>query len=417
MTDAGPPTPVPDSPGGGPAGPVPTHANGVPVPSVPDHTQVPDFEELRRVAWKVGRGIYATDPPRGPGPLTLRRYAYTPPYSGIATFLGLPLCLTPEDLRAGAVDVAVLGAPLDMSVGHRGAAYGPRAIRADERVLFNNPKLLMNPTSRVSPFATLNVVDYGDAPIDPLSLENSMEPIKAVVREVADAGAVPIVMGGDHSLLWPEVAALAEVYGRGNVGVIHFDAHPDCADHILGHPVSHGTPIRRLIEDEHIPGRNFVQIGLRSAMGPDDELLGWMTEHGMRTHHMAEIDRFGFAAVLERAIAEALDGPRVVHLSIDIDVLDPAYACGTGTPEPPGLTPRELLPAVRRICHETPVIGMDVVEVAPHLDPTGNTAALARRAIFEGISGLAMRRLELPGPDYAHPAVLPAALATVKGRP
>ena len=342
-----------------------------------------DFEELRRIAWRLGREVYATDPPRTPGPLTLRRYAYTPPYSGIPTFFGLPLCLGPADLKAGGVDVAVLGVPLDCSLGHRGAAYGPRAIRADERALFNNPKLLMNPTSRVAPFAALTVVDYGDAPVDPLSSEESMEPIRTVVSEVLQAGAVPIVMGGDHSVLWPELSALAAVHGGANVGVVHFDAHPDCEAHVLGHRLSHATPIRRLIEDEGIPGRNIVQIGIRSAMGPDDELLEWMTGQGIRIHHLPEIDRRGLGAVVEQALAEVLETAQVIHLSIDIDVLDPAYACGTGTPEPPGLTPRELLPAVRRICHEAPVVGMDVVEVVPHLDPSGNTAALARRLIFE----------------------------------
>ncbi|MEW2403635.1 arginase family protein [Streptomyces sp. NPDC046862] len=129
---------------------------------------------------------------------------------------------------------------------------------------------------------------------------------------------------------------------------------------------------------EHIPGRNFVQIGLRSAITPDDELFAWMHDNG-------------------RA------GPSV--LSLDIDVLDPAFAPGTGTPEPPGLTNRELLPAIRRICHETPVVGMDVVEVAPHLDPGCTTTMNARRAIFEALTGIAMRRRGLPGPAYLDPTV------------
>jgi agmatinase len=159
-----------------------------------------------------------------------------------------------------------------------------------------------------------------------------VQPIRSLVREIAEVGAIPIVLGGDHSILWPDAAALADVYGAGKVGVIHFDAHPDCSNDLLGHPVSHATPIRRLIEDEHVPGRNFVQIGLRSAISPDDALFGWMREHGLRTHFMAEIDRRGFDTVLEQAIAEALDGPEYVYLSLDIDVLDPAFAPGTERP-------------------------------------------------------------------------------------
>ncbi|GAA0964741.1 hypothetical protein GCM10009550_63320 [Actinocorallia libanotica] len=187
------------------------------------------------------------------------------------------------------------------------------------------------------------------------------------------------------------------------MGVVHFDAHADCAEHSYGHLASHATPIRRLIEDEHVPGRNFVQVGLRSVLMPDDELLAWMRGHGMRSHFMAEIDRIGFPAVLDKAISQALDGPEYLHLSIDIDVLDPAYAPGTGTPEPPGLTTRELLPALRRICHETPVVGIEVVEVAPHLDPGDTTAMNARKAIFECLTGLALRKKGVPGPSYLDP--------------
>jgi formimidoylglutamase len=345
------------------------------------------------------------DPRREPGPINLRRYQYTPAYAGIATFLGVPLCLNQEDLRAGKVDVAIVGAPVDMSLGHRGAAYGPRALRADERLLPQMPEMLTNATTRTKPFETLRVVDYGDAAVDGMSIERSMEPIRTLVREIAEVGAIPVVLGGDHSILWPDAAAIADVYGAGKVGVIHFDAHPDCAHSTLGHLVSHGTPVRRLIEDEHIPARNFIQIGLRSAVSPDDELFEWMRDNGLRTHYMAEIDQRGFNAVLDDAIAEALDGPEYLFLSLDIDVLDPAFAPGTGTPEPPGLTNRELLPALRRICHETPVVGMEVVEVAPHLDPGYTTTMNARRAIFECLTGFAMRREGGLGPNYVHPDV------------
>jgi agmatinase len=342
----------------------------------------------------------SNDPKREPGPIHLNRYALTPAYAGIATFMGLPLCLTQEDLRAGKADAAILGAPIDVSAGHRGAQYGPRFIRADERILLNVPESLVNPDTRIKPFDVLRVYDYGDAAVDPFSIEKSMEPIRGLVREIAEVGAFPVVLGGDHSILWPNCAALADIYGPGKIGVVHFDAHPDCENSTMGHHVSHGTPIRRLIDDEHIPGRNFVQIGLRTAL-LSNETNAWMREHGLRTHYMAEIERIGFTAVLEKAIDEALDGAEYLYLSLDIDVLDPAYAPGTGTPEPPGLTNRELLPALRRICHETPVIGMEVVEVAPHLDPTGYMTTMnARRAIFEALTGLAQRKLGIKGRNY-----------------
>ncbi|WP_018640182.1 agmatinase family protein [Parafrankia elaeagni] len=355
-------------------------------------------------AWNIPVDRSAA-PKREPGPIDLRRSYVQAAYSGIPTFMGVPFCLNQEDLRAGQVDVAVFGAPLDSSSGHRGAAYGPRAIRADERYIFNTPELLVSASTRVSPFNVLRVVDYGDAPVDIFSVENSLPSIGGMVREVVDVGAVPVIIGGDHSLMIASVGALADLYGPDKVGVVHFDAHPDCHEHIFGHRVTHGTPIWRLIEEKAMPGRNFFQIGLRTPSGPDDRLLNWMRRNGLRTHFMAEIDRIGAAAVIDRVIEEIQAGPEFVYLSLDIDVLDPAYAPGTGTPEPGGLTPRELFPALRRICAETNVIGIDVVEVAPHLDPGYSTTMNARRAIFEGITGLAMKKSGITTADYLNPIV------------
>lgn len=358
--------------------------------------------EISADIWRTLRDT-SNDPRREPGPINLNRYALATAFSGISTFLKLPVCLNQEDLRAGKVDVAILGAPVDMGVGVRGAALGPGAIRTAERYL-PAPATRWNHTHvRVRPFEVLNVVDYGDAAVDPLSTENSMEPIRALVREVAQVGVVPIVLGGDHSILWPDAAAIADVYGAGRVGVVHFDSHADCWPRLYGHLASHGTPIRRLIDDEHVPARNFVQVGLRGYV-PDDELLAWMRQRGMRSHFMAEVERAGLQQVVERAIAEALDGPEHLYVSVDIDVLDPAYAPGTGTPEPGGLTTRELFPIVRRLCHETPVVGLEVVEVAPGLDPGYTTALNAQRVVVEAITGLAMRKLGLPAPHYLDPA-------------
>jgi agmatinase len=155
-----------------------------------------------------------------------------------------------------------------------------------------------------------------------------------------------------------------------------------------------------------VPGRNFVQIGLRGYW-PEQETLDWMKQHQMRTHFMAEIDRFGFDRVLERAIDEALDQADYLYLSLDVDVCDPAYAPGTGTPEPGGLTSNDVLRAVRRLSAEVGLAGMDIVEVSPPYDDRGAiTALLANRAIREALTGTAMRRLNLTEPDYLHPDAL-----------
>ncbi|MBJ7603269.1 MAG: agmatinase family protein [Candidatus Dormibacteraeota bacterium] len=349
-------------------------------------------------AWRTRRDR-SSDRAREPGPVDLRRYELNPAWTGIPTFMQTPMCLTPEDLRAAAADVAVLGAPMDCGGGQRGAALGPRAIRSAERYL-PAPAALMNHLHvRLEPFKVLTVVDYGDAAVDPFSIEASMPTIRELVREVADTGAVPIVLGGDHSILWPDAAACADVYAAGKVGVVHFDAHADCSKAYMGHSVTHGTPIRRLIEDEHIPGRNFVQIGLRGYY-PDNELLDWMREQGMRSHFMAEVERYGLDRVVELAVNEALQGPEYLYLSFDIDVLDPAYAPGTGTPEPGGFTTREMFPVIRRLCHEAHVVGFEVVEVAPNLDHGYTTALNANRVVVEAITGLAMRKQKLPGVQY-----------------
>ncbi len=353
-------------------------------------------------AWRE-RTDRSHDPKREPGPINLNRYGVQPAWAGIPTFLKLPICLNQEDLVAGAVDVAVLGAPVDMSLGQRGASLGPSAIRTAERALPAPATIFNHQHVRVQPFQELTVVDYGDAAVDPFSIDRSMDPIRTLVREVAETGALPIVLGGDHSILWPNAAAMADVYGAGKVGVIHFDAHADCSTDTLGHLATHGTPVRRLIEDEHIPARNFIQVGLRGYY-PDEELLDWMSGQGMRSHFMAEVERTSFFAVMERAIAEALDGPEFLYISVDIDVLDPAFAPGTGTPEPGGLTTRELFPIIRRLCHETNVVGLEVVEVAPPHDPGYTTALNAQRVVLEAITGRAMRKLGLPGPNYLHSA-------------
>ncbi|MEM7537151.1 MAG: agmatinase family protein [Chloroflexota bacterium] len=360
------------------------------------------MEKHRTDDWRSDRD-YSTLPRREPGPIEINRKANTMVFSGFGSFMGVPICLSQEDLTAGNVDAAIIGAPIDMGTAMRGAAYGPRYIRMDERILGNSPAHLQNPDTRIKPFEVLNVADYGDAAVNPLDYEGSLEEVRKTVREVTETGAIPIVLGGDHGILWPDAAAVADVYGPGKVGVIHFDKHADCANTLFGHLISHGTPIRRLIDDEHIPAKNFVQIGLYSYVMPDDELFDWMNAQGMRSHYLAEIDRLGFSTVLDKAIEEALDGPEYIFLSLDIDVLDPAFAPGTGTPEAGGLTPRELLPAIRRICHETPVIGMEVVEVAPFLDPGYTTAMYARRAILEALTGIAQRKLGLPTPNYMHP--------------
>ncbi len=311
-----------------------------------------------------------------------------PSYVGLPTFCRLPYMPDPDDLARRRPDVAIVGAPFDDAVSHRsGARFGPRAIREATYSAGNLNSLQLD----VRPFEVLDVVDAGDANIVPAWLDRGHALIYRKVRDVARSGAVPIVLGGDHSVSWPSVTAVAEAMHPATVGVLHFDAHADTAPEDWGVLAGHGTPMRRLIESGAVNGRNFVQVGLRGYW-PGPEVFAWMQRQGMRWHFMREIEERGAEAVIDDAIAEALDGPDLVYLSIDIDVVDPGMAPGTGTPEPGGLLTRELLRAIRRIVGRVRLAGMDIVEVSPPYDHAEVTAAAAHRCALEAISALAVKR-------------------------
>jgi agmatinase len=312
----------------------------------------------------------------------------SPTYVGPTTFMNLPWVTDVADLHARNVDVAIVGAPFDDAVSHRpGARFGPRAIREAQYTSGSVNSLQLG----IEPFEHLTVVDAGDANVVPAWIERGHAVIYRKVLEVAGTGAIPIVLGGDHSITWPSATAVAEVRRPGSIGIVHFDAHADTANDDWGVLAGHGTPMRRLIESGAVLGRNFVQVGLRGYWPPVD-VFEWMQEHGLRWHFMTEIEERGADAVIDDAIGEALDGPDAIYLSVDIDVLDPGVAPGTGTPEPGGLLPRELLRAIRRIVSAVELAGVDIVEVSPPYDHAETTAMAANRVALEAISALAVKR-------------------------
>ena len=311
-----------------------------------------------------------------------------PTYVGPSTFMNLPWITDPVELRRRSVDVAIIGAPFDDAVSHRpGARFGPRAIREAQYTSGSIHSLQLD----VDAFDVLTVVDAGDANIVPAWIERGHAMIYRKVREVAATGAIPIILGGDHSITWPAATAVAEVRRPGSIGIVHFDAHADTANDTFGVLASHGTPMRRLIESGAVKGRNFVQVGLRGYW-PPRETFDWMKAQGLRWHLMREIEERGADAVIADAIAEALDGPDAIYLSLDIDVIDPGMAPGTGTPEPGGMLTREVLRAVRQVVGAVDLAGMDIVEVSPPYDHAETTAMAANRAALEAISALAVRR-------------------------
>ena len=379
-----------------------------PAPATPPADTSKDDEAVIRLnpndpklnEWKKLRDT-SKDPKREPGPIYINRQSASG-WSGIPTFFGLPVALNPADLKAGKVDVAIMGVPLDTGSGMKGAAFGPRALRTSEKYLGSGADTDPHLHTMVNWNTDLNAVDYGDAPVDYLSGERSMQPIREMVRDVARTGTIPFVVGGDHSLEYPNVAGVADVYGKENVGVIHFDSHYDAGKNSSGHLISHGQPIRRLIEEGHVLGKNYLQVGLRGYW-PGEDGFQFMRDHGFRYHTMAEIERDGWPAVVKRVLHEAHDGPKNLYISLDIDVLDPSYAPGTGTPEPGGLTTRELFPVIRGLCTEKNLVGFDLVELNPLVDPGYTTALNANRLIQECLTGIAMRKKGITDSAYLSP--------------
>jgi agmatinase len=232
--------------------------------------------------------------------------------------------------------------------------------------------------------------------------ERSLQRLEEAVAGIAAAGAVPVVLGGDHTIALPDATGVARHVGWGRVALIHFDAHADTGNTQFGSLYGHGTPMRRLIESGAVRGDRFLQIGLRGYW-PEPETLAWMADQRMRSFEMTEVVDRGLDACLDEAFAIATDDCDAVFLSVDVDVVDPGSAPGTGTPEPGGLSSRQLLDAVRRIAMELPVAGLDVVEVAPPYDHAEVTAYLANRVVLEALSGLAWRRRAAAGQIVRRP--------------
>jgi len=346
----------------------------------------------------------ANDPDREPGPFYPGRLRN----AGVLTFFNLPIAINPADLTAGNVDVAILGAPLDMGVGMRGTAFGPGSLR--ESLGVSGGGGLPHMHVGVAWKRELRVVDYGNSPIDRFSVERSMLPVRELVREIASTGALPLIIGGDHSLEYPDVAGVADIYGKENVGVIHFDAHYDAAtEGYSGHLISHAQPVFRLIEEGHVLGQNYIQVGLRGYW-PGEDGFEWMRENNFRYHTMVEIERDGWDVVMQRILAEANDGPEYLYVSFDIDVLDPAYASGTGTPEPGGLTTREVFPLVRALCTENNLVGFELVELNPLVDPGYTTVMNANRLVQECLTGIAMRKTGITDGAYLNPLTVEDAV-------
>jgi agmatinase len=343
---------------------------------IPLNTESEEFN-----AWKAMQPrSLATQ--REPGPIDLSYYANG--YSGIRTFADAPVAIYPEDLVAGNVDVAIVGAPLDMGSYYRGQGFGPQAIRNEYGA--GGPDMY----TMIDPSKELTIVDYGDIAIDNMSTERTVRHVRERVAEIARTGAIPFIVGGDHSLEYPDIAGLADVHGKGSFGVVHFDSHYD-AGHDHPHFITHGQPVYRAVKEGHVLGKNFIQVGLRGPW-PGEDGFEWMRNNGMRYHTMAEIEERGWPAVMKAALHEAREQGKAIFISFDVDVLDPAFMPGTGTPVPGGLTMREAIPIVRALCSENNLLGFEIMELDPLLDHTYRSALNSNFIIHACLTGVAMRK-------------------------
>jgi agmatinase len=310
-------------------------------------------------------------------PSRQRDASSSPRFAQPATFMRLPY----QTSLAG-VDVALLGVPFDSGTSYRpGARLGPREIRAQSA--------LIRPYSyfqRVSPFERLVVVDAGDVDTPPVGIEKAHAAIQDDVARALGAGAVPIVAGGDHSITLPILRAVAAAHGP--VSLLQFDAHIDTWGDYFGGKYFHGSPFRRAIEEGLLVRGGYVQVGIRGPMYGEIDDFAFQKEHGVETLDIREVARLGIAGTVER-IRRVARGP--VYVTFDIDAVDPAYAPGTGTPEVGGLTSYEAQELIRGLAG-LPIVGCDVVEVAPPFDGPGQiTALLAANLMFELLCVIARR--------------------------
>ncbi len=296
-----------------------------------------------------------------------------PRFGGPATFMRLPAC----ELDAG-LDVAFLGVPFDIGTSNRpGARLAPRQIRDESRML--RP---YNMATGAAPFDSLRIADAGDVAINTFNLLKSIEIIERHYDRVVASGAIPLTMGGDHTIVLPILRALHRRHGP--IGLVHVDAHADINDDMFGEKIAHGTPFRRAVEEGLLDCRRVVQIGLRGTGYADDD-FDWSRRQGFRVVQAEECWYRSLAPLMREVVAQVGAGP--VYISFDIDGLDPAFAPGTGTVEVGGLTVPQGLEIIRG-CRGLQIIGGDLVEVSPPYDTTGNTALLGANLLYEMLCAL-----------------------------
>jgi guanidinopropionase len=304
--------------------------------------------------------------------------ATTPRFSGIATFMRTQRHdISPE------IDIALVGVPLDIGVNYRtGARQGPSAVREASRLIRR-----VHQSSGITPYDICNVADVGDAPVNPIDLLRSIDMIEEFYRHIRQAGALPISIGGDHTVPLPILRALAR---ERPVGIVQIDSHADTLDSLAGTRINHATTFRRGVEEGLIDPKRTIQIGLRgSRFSPDD--IRWGEDAGFTCITFDRYEELGRARVIEEIGRVIGEGP--AYITIDIDGIDPAWAPGTGVPEIGGITPRDAQVMIRSL-QGRHLVGGDICEVAPCFDPTGITAVTAANLMWEMLCVIADSKIK-----------------------
>lgn len=332
---------------------------------------------------------------REAGPFSVHRYLF--PTSGVPTFGGARVAVWPEDLVAGKVDVAIVGVPLNMSSGRRDAGNGPDAMRMLNTIAVPDGQSLLRPLE------TLTVVDYGNFAVDNLSAERTISHAVEMIAETAQTGAVPMVVGGDTSLLYAAVKGVSLALSDQRFGLLHFSAHPD-AEPQDDHRISDRRALFALLEEDIVAGEEVIQVGLR---GPDVDVptLQWLRDQRVRYHTMEEIRQRGFEPVLKRVMREVERGPDAWFVSVDVSVLDPAEMIAAGRMVNHGLRLAEVSGLIRQVCASRQVVGFELTDLAPMLDYSRLSVSNANALLNACLNGMAVRKAGLK-PDYVHPLVL-----------
>ena len=330
---------------------------------------------------------------REPGPFTVHRYLF--PKTGVPTFAAV--AIWPEDLVAGNVDVAIVGVPSNASSGRRDARNGPNEMRALNTIGMADVQSLLKP------FETLSVVDYGNFSVDRMSTERTAHHVATMVAETAGTGATPMLVGGDTSLLYAGVSGVAQAHGTGSFGLLHFSAHPD-TERNGAHTISDRQALFLLLDKGIVKGADTVQVGLR---GPtvDVDTLQWLRDQSVRYHTMAEFWQRGSATVMQRVLQEVDSGPDAYFVSIDVSVINPAEMLAAGRATPNGLALEEVTQAIRHVCAIKEIVGFEITDVAPMMDPSRLSIMHANATLNACLVGIAVRKAGL-GPDYVHPLAL-----------